>query len=218
MEYVMAFSGRRGRMLLDDGSTRESVAAECREAALTFVNGVAAGWDKLDLVLWLTGPYSRATRHVPRGERVTGMEGESEVTDDMLEDLLTRVRAQLIAALETAALGEGTLGFAVEAMDRGLVRRAVDLDGEIVWVPADNARMRLKDRVRSLLAADYLNDPGAYAALYVCHRCESVVFDEDAKRLGACQNHKRVSGIVPRQGDRESEQEIVPAFAVGEDD
>lgn len=213
----MAFSGR-GRTVLDDGSTRESVAAECREAALAFINGVAAGWDKLDLALWLTGPYARATRFVPRGERVTGLAEETEVADEAIEDLIVRVRSQLVASLETAVLADGALEFAVEAMDRGLVRRAVDLEGEIVWVPADSTRMRLKDRVRSLFAADYLNDPGAYGALYVCHRCENVVFDENSKRLGACQNHKRVSGIVPRQGDVESEQQIVPAFAAGDDE
>lgn len=213
----MTFSGRRGRMLLDDGSTRESVASECREAALVFVNGAAAGWDKLDLVLWLTGPYARATRHLPRGERVTGMADEGDVGEEVLDELVTRVRSQIIAALEKAVMSEGTIDFAVEAMDRGLVRRAVDMDGEIVWVPADNTRMRLKDRVRALFAADYLNDTGAYAALYVCHRCESVVFDENAKRLGACQNHKRVSGIVPKQADEESQQEIVPAFAASDE-
>lgn len=216
MEYVKAFSARRGRTLLDDGATRDSVAAECREAALAFVNGVAGNWDKLDLALWLTGPYARATGHMPRGERVAGMTEESEVDPIALDELVTRVRAQLIAALEKAALSEGTLDFALEAMDRGLVTRAVDLDGEIVWVPVDGPRMRLRDRVRSLFAADYLNDPGAYAALYVCHRCEGVVFDENAKKLGACANHKRVSGIVPRQAD--GEDEIVPvAVALGDE-
>jgi hypothetical protein len=213
----MAFSGR-GRTVLEEGATRESVAAECRGAALSFIHGVAAGWDKLDLALWLTGPYSRATRHVPRGERVAGLDEANEVTDETIESLVTRARSQLVASLETAVLNDGNLDFALDAMDRGLVRRALDVDGEVVWVPADNTRMRLKDRVRSLLAADYLNDPGAYAALYVCSRCENVVFDENAKRLGACQNHKRVSGIVPRQVDPESDQQIVPAFAVGDED
>ncbi len=190
-------------MLLDDGATRESIAAECREAAIAFVNGAATGWDKVDVALWLTGPYARATGHLPRGERVAGMIDASDVDPGSLAELVTRVRTQLIAALEKAALADGTIDFAVEAMDRGLVRRAVDLDGETVWVPVDGARMRLRDRVRSLFAADYLDDPGAYAALYVCHRCESVVFDENAKRLGACANHKRVSGIVQRPTDRD---------------
>lgn len=202
----MAFSGR-GRMVLEEGETRDSVAAECRQAALAFVNGVASGWDKLDLVLWLTGPYARATRHVSRGERVAGLGEENDVSSDTIEELVTRTRSRIVASLETAALADGTLDFAVDAMDRAMVRRALDVDGEVVWVPADNTRMRLEDRVRSLFAADYLNDPGAYAALYVCHRCENVVVDENAKRLGACGNHKRVSGIVPRQGEGEGERE-----------
>jgi hypothetical protein len=179
---------------------------------------VAAGWDKIDLVLWLTGPYARATRHVPRGERVAGLDDATEITGETIEFVLTRARSQLVASLEAAALGEGTLDFAVDAMDRGLVLRAVDRDGEAIWVPADNTRMRLADRVRSLLAADYLDDAAAYFALYVCHRCETVVFDENAKRLGACQNHKRVSGIVPRRGHDESiDIDIDIEVAVGDD-
>lgn len=216
MEYVKAFSARPGRMLLDDGASRDSVAAESREAAVAFMNGVPKGWDKLDLALWLTGPYARATGHVPRGERVAGMTDETEVDPGTVDELVTRVRSQLVAALEKAALSEGTLDFAVEAMDRGLVRRAIDRDGEIVWVPVDSARLRLRDRLRSLFAADYLNDPGAYAALYVCHRCENVVFDEDAKKLGACANHKRVSGIVPRPID--GDEDLAPvASALGDE-
>src|SRR5690349_4880890 len=129
----MAYGGR-GRTVLEEGETRDSVAAECRAAALAFVNGVASGWDKLDLVLWLTGPYARATRHVPRGERVAGLDADTEVASDTVEELVTRARARLVASLETAVLADGTLDFAVDAMDRGVVRRAIDLDGEIVWV------------------------------------------------------------------------------------
>jgi hypothetical protein len=194
----MAFTGRRVRTVLDDGSTRESVAAECREAALTFMSGVASGWDKIDLALWLTGPYARATGHVPRGERVAGLSADREIDAETIEDLVVRVRSQILASLEKAALSDGALEFAVEAMDRGLVSRAADPDGENIWVPVDSARLRLRDRVRSLFAADYLNDPGAYHDLFVCHRCEGVVFDENAKRLGACKNHKRLSVIMPR--------------------
>jgi len=200
MEYVKTFSiPPRSRAILDEGASRESVAADCRDAALAYVNGVGSGWDKVDLALWLTGPYARATSHVPRGERVAGLSEDSAIEDASLEELVTRVRAQLLASLETAALNDGTLDFAVDVMDRGWVRRASDREGEIVWVPVDTSRMRLRDRVRSLFAADYLNDPGAYQELYVCHRCELVVFDENAKRLGACANHKRVSGMVPKR-------------------
>ena len=208
MEYVKAFRGVRDRTLLDGDATRESVAADCRAAALGFMNGVSAGWDKLDLVLWLTGEYARATRHVARGERVTVMSGERDIEPEIIEQLVTRVRAHLIAALEKAAMSEGTLDFAVEAMDRGLVRRAADVHGDVVWVPVDIARLRLRERVKSLFAADYLDDPGAYASLYVCHRCENVVFDDNAKKLGACSNHKRTSGIVPRALDEDADVDV----------
>lgn len=211
----MAFGSGRGTLALDDGATPESVAAECRDAALSFVNGVAAGWDKLDLVLWLTGSYARATGHVPRGERVTGLTADGEVAPAALEQLMTRVRSQVLASLEKAVLSGGTLELAVEAMDRGLVLRGVDPDGEIVWLPVDLPRLRLRDRVRALFAADYLNDPAAYVELYVCHRCENVVFDRNAKVLGACANHKRSSGIVPR---RIEDDDLVEVAVAASDD
>ncbi len=203
MKYVMAFTGRKGPALLDDGSTRESVALECRQAALEFMGGTYAGWDKLDLAMWLTGAYARATRHAVHGERVASLNGQKEVADEAIDELVTRVRSQMVAALEHASLSDGTLDFAEEIIDRGYVRRALDLEGNDVWIPVDASRMRLRDRVRALFAADFLNDPNAYADLFVCGRCEGVVFDEDAKRLNFCPLHKRHSGVVPKRADEE---------------
>jgi hypothetical protein len=209
MKYVMAFSSTRPPALLEDASTRSSTAQECREAALGFMGGVAVGWDKIDLALWLTGPYARATRHSLRGERVAGL-GHDEIAEDTIEDLLVRTRGQVLASLERASLAHGALDFVDELVSRGLVRRArcrtpdaawdaPDLEPEYedVWVPVDAPRARLRDRVAALFAADYLNDPDAYAELFVCHRCEAVVFDRVAKRLGVCGSH-RISGLVPR--------------------
>ena len=68
--------------------------------------------------------------------------------------------------------------------------------------------MRLRDRLRSLFAADYLNAPYTYAELFVCHRCEAVVFDEHAKQLGICGAH-RMSGVVPREGGRDNRRNAV---------
>jgi hypothetical protein len=188
---------RRTRRSLEDGSTRQSIAEECREAALSFMSGVAGGWDKLDLALWLTGPYARATRHGKHGERVAAMHEGDVIDQDTIEALVTRVRGQLIASLEKAALEFGSLEFADEIVERGLVRKVVDAEGRDAWVPVDAARMRLRDRLRSLFVADYLNAPYTYAELFVCHRCEAVVFDEHAKQVGICGSH-RMSGMVPR--------------------
>lgn len=201
MKYVMAFSNARGPQRLEPEATRESVTNECREAALAFMAGVAAGWDKLDLVLWLTGPYARATRHAGRGERnvaVTGDEDDHEISEETLEDVMTRARQQVMASLEGAVLDLGTLDFADDSVERGLVRRAIDGDGRVLWVPVDGPRMRLRDRVRALFAADYLDRPYDYAGLFVCHRCEAIVFDEAARRIGICGAH-RLSGVVARE-------------------
>jgi hypothetical protein len=173
------------------------VAEECREAALSFTSGVGVGWDKLDLALWLTGPYARATRHEKHGERVTALNAGDEISDESIESLVTRVRGQTIASLEKAALEFGSLEFADGIVARGLVRRVVDSEGREAWIPIDAPRVRLRDRVRSLFVADYLNAPYAYAELFVCHRCEAIVFDARAKRTGICGSH-RMSGVVPR--------------------
>lgn len=198
VKYVMAFgTGDRRVRHLDDGSTRRSLAEDCRAAALSFMSGVASGWDKLDLARWLTGPYARATRHGEHGERVAAITEGEIIPDASIEDLVTHVRGQMLASLEKAALELGSLDFVDEMVARGLVRKVVDADGRDAWVPVDGARMRLRDRLRSLFVADYLDGPYAYAELFVCHRCEAVVFDEHAKQIGICGAH-RMSGMVPR--------------------
>ena len=197
MKYVMTFGAKAGPMVLEEGASSASLAEECRDAALAFMSGVAVGWDKIDLALWLTGPYARATRHAKRGERVTDVGAGDVIDDETIEDLVTRVRGQLVAALEKAALDDGSLDFAEEAVSRGIVRRATTLEGEQVWVPVDATRLRLKDRLASLFAADFLNVPTEYQSLFVCHRCESVTFDAHARAIGVCATH-RISGVVPR--------------------
>lgn len=194
----MTYGPKRGPTRLDDGATRASIAADCREAALGFMSGTSTGWDKLDLVLWLTGPYARATRHSKRGERVADLGGE-EIAEETIEGLVVRARGQLLACLERASLSGGALDFADEVVARGLVRKALAADGEEVWVPIDASRLRLRDRVGALFVADALNDAAAYEELFVCHRCEAVVFDHIAKRVGVCGAH-RISGVVPGPG------------------
>jgi hypothetical protein len=172
-------------------------AEECRRAALEFMAGVAAGWDKLDLAVWLNGPYALASGYAPRGVRA-GRSGEHAIGADVpprieepaIEHLLVSVRGQILAGLELAALDHGTPDFIEDALIAQHVRR-VDVGGEMGWVPVDITRMRLKDRVASLFVADYLNRPDDYRNLFVCHLCESITFD------GRCGQH-RLSGTVPK--------------------
>lgn len=207
MKYVISYTAsRRGaeaqRVLAPD-VTKDEIADDCREAALLFMNGVATGWDKVDLALWLSGFYARATRHVPRGERVEMPIEDAEpvtVAEESVVALVDRTRLQLLPALEKAAMELGELDFVDHCRSRRFVQTARLADGEPVVLAIDLPRMKLVDRVRSLFAADFCNRSYAYLDLLVCHRCESVVFDEDAKRIGHCRAHKHVSGFVPRVG------------------
>ena len=187
--------------LLEVGQSRASVASECRVAALDFMAGVADGWTKFDLALWLHGPYALAARHSQHGDRIAGPNGPKRraIENGTIEALLVGVRGYILAHLEKAVLNNGTLDFIEEALLARHVTRAIDASGEYTWVPVDAARMRLRDRVASLFVADYLNSPGVFRDLYVCHHCEAVVFEEGAKERGMCNAHLRsVSGIVPK--------------------
>lgn len=180
--------------------TREVLSNDCRQAALSFMSGVASGWSKADLVEWLTGPYARAVRHASLRDRAAVAEVHTPAPAASVEALLVSARGQLLASLETAVLDLGTLDFIDDMVGRGLVRKTLDADGRSAWIPVDSPRLLLRDRLRSLFAADYMNIPYDYAQLFVCHRCEAVVFDERAKRRGVCTSHM-LSGIVPADGD-----------------
>lgn len=202
MKYAECLSSGRkseGPSLLEDGSTREVVADECRNAALDFMAGVADGWSKFDLALWLHGPYALAARHSPVGDRLPASKvARRTLEGKTIEELIVGVRGQLVASLERAALGNGAPDFIEHALIEQHVRRAVDEHSESTWVPVDAARMRLRDRIASLFVADYLNRPAAYKHLYVCHLCESVTFEVGAKERGLCGAHRMTSQVVPR--------------------
>lgn len=201
----MAFGGRARPALLEGGVLRESVAAECRRAALEFMAGVASGWTKLDLAQWLTGVYAHATRHCQHGERTFIASASASVDSTSIEELLSNTRGPMLSALQKAALSDGSLDFADEAIDRGFVRRAVDADGMEVWIPVDGARMCLRDRVQALFVADFLNDPIAFGTLYVCRHCEAIVFDQAGCTVEMCLMQRRRSAIVTRNAETDEE-------------
>lgn len=179
--------------------TRASIASQCRSAALDFMAGVADGWTKFDLALWLRGPYALAARHSHHVERSVPPSRPQPIEEDTIEALIVGARGHVLAHLETAVLNNGTLDFIEEALLARHVTRAIDECSNYSWVPVDGARIRLRDRVASLFVADYLNDPAAYRDLYVCHQCEGVVFEEGARERGTCAAHVRsVSSIVSK--------------------
>jgi hypothetical protein len=177
------------RRRLTLGVTAVSIAVEARDAGLAFLDGSASRWGKRDLADWLSGPYAAITSYA--GARHHRQRRASDSIGDELDiaPILLDARWHVLAELEAAALPFGQPEFAERLLARGYVVPARADDG-IAWLPIDGDG-RLWTRVLSLFAADALARPRDYAsALYVCHRCESVVFDAFARQRGNCGHHE----------------------------
>lgn len=181
----------------------------CRAAGLAFLDGVAAGWQKYELAMWLLGPYREAAvpmdahPHVPHEPRAS--QGEP-LDEDRIDRILREARWHVLAALEAAALPGARGAHRSHSSHHKMVDVALaaghlvarhDGDGRVAWLPVDLRGMRLRQRVESLFAADYLVHPRDYLTeLTVCHRCEKVLFDASARRRGDCGMHmKRVVAL-----------------------
>jgi hypothetical protein len=188
--------------------TVNAIANMCREAGLAFLDGVAADWGKLELAAWLCGPYREATRFgdwVRRPLPPARPREHETFTDEHIADILREARWHVLASLESAALPSKHRGFVEIALGAGFVVPRRDGLGHVAWVPVDARTMRLRDRVESLFAADYLIRPKDYITeLAVCHRCEAVLFDPEARRRGDCGNHMRESGVTKAREARAS--------------
>jgi hypothetical protein len=123
--------------------------------------------DKASLSAWLLGPYREATCFGPR--RISSSSSPHHhaaspalhhTTPTNIEDLITMTKTTVFAALEAARLGVDAL---VEMLPPVVeVVPAHDVYGNHGFVPVDEARMRLVDRVLGLLVADYLTRPDDY--------------------------------------------------------
>jgi|GEM_PF-1344643 len=175
-----------------EGSSPEHVAGACRAAALKFLNGVDRGWTKRDLARWLVGPYAHAAWALPgveeagRAPRLT-----AALSPQRLADLLHSVRDHVVEALDRSP--DGVVTLPVWALSAGAVMRSRHANGERGWIPVDWPRMRLEDRVMSLVAVDALVRPLHYETrLNVCRRCRAVSFSERDRALGLCPVHARL--------------------------
>jgi hypothetical protein len=182
-----------------------SLAETCRRAGLSFLEGPAADWwGKAELVAWLEGPYKEATRWsraaplrangTPslRRSRPPGPPANDDelVRVERIEAVMREARWHVLASLESLASPSGSRAWVERALARGYVVPRSDAEGNATWAPADLRTMRLRDRVESLFAADHLTRPRDYALeLIVCHLCEAVVFDQEARERGDCGAH-----------------------------
>jgi hypothetical protein len=165
-----------------------SFADGCRLAALDFVNRVAESADKAVLAEWLRGPYRAHVVVLARSR--TKRLGAASVVPGVLERLLSQARMDVAVKLLRARDPDDGVSFGYSALASGLVYRCQDAAGAQGWVPVAQPRMRLADRVLSLVAADYLLRPEDYeTALYTCDACGLVEFDAKRAALGICRAH-----------------------------
>jgi hypothetical protein len=167
-------------------------AEACREAGLAFMRGVAAGWDRRDLAVWLLQKYG-ALAVKPR-EKGQAVPPDSGVQSQTISDVLRVARWKAFAALEEAATGQSRFVQAIAA--KGLIAR----DERVGWVPVDRPGARLRGRVLSLFAVDCLGRPADYKTLlFACPRCESIVFDAAAREAGRCCGQKPAVDVASGQ-------------------
>jgi hypothetical protein len=203
-----AHSRRVATIVLPEGLLVEHVADACREAFVSFLQGVATGWGKAELGRWLAGPYrelcsfSRVAAAV-EGQRKPVPKRVASFDDDQLNTLARTARWKVLAALEGAMPKDNDVSFASAALYARHIVRCADTKGRAGWAPTDASAMRLSDRVLSLVAVDYLVRSEDYESkLAVCHFCERVWFDEETRKRGACRSHgsgSRASGMRPRE-------------------
>jgi hypothetical protein len=196
------------------------LADSCRYAALAFLNGTLAGWGKKELGAWLSGPYADVARRSPRysepppSSALGPRPGGREIAPYAVSRVMREAQDEVVEVLRQLAQPEGGVSWVFGAVDR-LVEHTFDGGIETVaqWVPVAPSRMRLADRVLSLVAVDYLSRPEDYESLlFVCSRCTLVGFDAAARARGVCRVHA-VSGI--RFRDSSMPPAAVPGAGAG---
>jgi len=118
--------------------------------------------------------------------------------------LLLKAKNEILASLEQLLAGDTS--FVRTYLARNLVYRSAGLHGIRRYIAVHRPGMKLAERVLSLFAADYLNDPGDYLdALSVCKNCGHVSFEGECVHVD--------SGFFPRGREEEQPFELVSVRA-----
>ena len=176
-------------LTLDVGTTAADIAADCRDAALQFMNE-SKHWGKAELTMWLSGRYAPVTKHASRETdgTVWPVPLLRDIDARLIDRIMQSARTEILETLSSIAQ-DGSASFVLRALIAGTVVRCEDHIGQPAWAPT-GAAPRLADRVLSLFAVDYLARPGEYEAeLFVCPQCQSVAFDETMRKRGVCEQH-----------------------------
>ena len=136
--------------------------ADAARSALTEFMSMAP--DKRALSEWLVGSYARATSYVqrrphslpPPGSRPPPSQSEA------IEDLVVAAKTDAQSIIQ-AALEGGAEGLVQRLPSMVPIMRVEDAFGGHGFAPLDGPRLRLADRVLSLIVADFLTRPDEFA-------------------------------------------------------
>ena len=141
------------------------IGDQCRATGLGIVNN-APHWGKAELAGWLSGPYRRVTLYAADetgpAETNGSVQRAVEIASGRVESLLAQLREEIGVLFLSATLPK------IEAFSRvcethGFVVQRLTEDGSKLYLPFDQPRMRLLERVVSLFAADALMHLEDYA-------------------------------------------------------
>ena len=185
-----------------------AIADGCRDAALAFCRGVCTGWTKRELAAWLKGPYAAVAGLVdvsiappidaPPPSTIPPAMGL--LADDHIRSLLEPAWRSAMSCMDSLCIGDADR-YVDEAFRRGSLVEALTVRGELMLVPMHRGRLRLAQRVQSLLLADYLHRADDYVpdAGY-CEACGVFLLGAAARQTLRCAAHRRQSGIVLKDG------------------
>ncbi len=182
---------------ISPGPSADVALDDVRSAVLEFFSENATMWGKRELASWLLRSYACATAPFPHPD-VADAEPPSEdgVDAQRMCNVIRVARQKGIAAIATTWRGQHA--FADAALEMGHVVEARVENGAAVFLPVDLPRMKLADRVLSLVAADYLSNPQDYQeGPAFCTTCGCLFFAPGARARGRCDRHLRARG-VPR--------------------
>ncbi|HLK37715.1 MAG TPA: hypothetical protein VKU41_13235 [Polyangiaceae bacterium] len=187
---------------LPEGDGVLHVAERCRSTFLSFLNGVwLQGWAKEELAGWLRGPYEAVTRLAAelldaRSTVIGSGSPSQELREQAVEKVMAQTHRECVNVLRAMADPDQGTSLVFGAVRSGLVMRCEDRQGGGGWVPTATPRMRLGERLQSLVAVDFLTRPEDYESLLsLCGNCGAVEFDAMSRARGLCRYH---SGSLTR--------------------
>lgn len=187
---------------------RHEVADACRKAVVAFFADVAPSGSARAIAAWLVGPYANAVLPTTRFDFPPG-----RVDRGRLTDVIDGTRVEAGFTMRSLVSREVGMHLSMNAATSGWVVQFSDLRGNVGFIPVDLPKMRLRDRVLSLISADYMARPDSYAIdLHVCDTCDVPDFTAQSGER-SCRLCDRTSGVEFAQHiDKKSKGATVTAI------